>query len=201
MRHQKKGHKLGRTKAHRKATLANLGSALIEHKRITTTLPKAKALRPFIEPLITRSKDDTTHNRRQVFRHLRDKDAVDELFYEVAEEVGDRPGGYTRIIKLGRRQGDGAEMAMVELVDYNDVRPETGGGRRKRTRRGGGKGRRRRSKAKEQPEAQQQEAAEEEAPEVQPEGAAAAEETAPEVEAPEAAAPDEERASEEEAKE
>ncbi|NBB86601.1 MAG: 50S ribosomal protein L17 [Bacteroidetes bacterium] len=142
MRHRNKGAKLGRTQAHRKATLASLSSALIEHKKITTTLPKAKALRPFIEPLITRAKVDSTHNRRQVFRHLRSKDAVDSLFFDVAEVVGDRPGGYTRIIKLGRRPGDGAEMAMIELVDYNDVKPETGSSGRSRTRRGSGKGRR-----------------------------------------------------------
>ena len=147
MRHQKKRHKLGRTRAHRKATLASLSTALIEHKRITTTLPKAKALRTFVEPLITRAKDDTGHNRRQVFRHLNDKTAVNELFGDVAEQVGDRPGGYTRVIKLGRRHGDGADMAMIELVDYNDVQPEGGGGGgRRRTRRGGGKGRRRRGK-------------------------------------------------------
>ena len=147
MRHQRKGHKLGRAKGHRDATLAALSSALIKHKRIRTTVPKAKALRPFVEPLITRSKEDTTHNRREVFRHLRSKEAVSELFNEVAVQVGDRPGGYTRIIKLGMRAGDGAELAMIELVDYNDVQPSTGGGRsRRRTRRGGGKGRRRRSK-------------------------------------------------------
>lgn len=145
MRHRNKGAKLGRTQAHRKATLASLSSALIEHKKITTTLPKAKALRPFIEPLITRAKVDSTHNRRQVFRHLRSKDAVDSLFFDVAEVVGDRPGGYTRIIKLGRRPGDGAEMAMIELVDYNDVKPETASSGRSRTRRGSGKGRRKKN--------------------------------------------------------
>lgn len=143
MRHQKKRHKLGRTKSHRKATLAALSNSLIAHKRITTTVPKAKALRGFIEPLITRAKDDTSHNRRQVFRRLQDNQAVSTLFTEISEQVGDRPGGYTRVIKLGRRAGDGAPMAMIELVDYNDVQPETGGGGRKRTRRGGGKGRRR----------------------------------------------------------
>lgn len=157
MRHQRKRHKLGRGKGHRQATLAALSSALIKHKRIRTTVPKAKALRPFVEPLITRSKKDTAHNRRQVFRHLRSKEAVNELFSEVAVQVGDRPGGYTRIIKLGMRAGDGAELAMVELVDYNDVQPETGGGRsRRRTRRGGGKGRRRRKKGGTQAETQQQ---------------------------------------------
>lgn len=157
MRHQRKRHKLGRGKGHRQATLAALSNALIKHKRIRTTVPKAKALRPFVEPLITRSKKDTPHNRRQVFRHLRSKEAVSELFSEVAVQVGDRPGGYTRIIKLGMRAGDGAELAMIELVDYNDVQPETDGGRsRRRTRRGGGKGRRRRKKGGTQAEAQQQ---------------------------------------------
>lgn len=145
MRHQRKGHKLGRTTSHRKATLAALSNALIENKRITTTVPKAKALRPFVEPLITRAKEDTTHNRRQVFRRLQSKEAVKELFGDVAEQVGNRPGGYTRIVKLGRRAGDGAELAMIELVDYNDV-PPSGGTKRKRTRRGSGKGRRRSKK-------------------------------------------------------
>ena len=137
MRHQKKGHKLGRATGHRKRTLQAMSRALIEKKRIQTTVPKAKALRPFVEPLITRAKEDTTHNRRQVFRRLQDKAAVRELFNEVAVEVGDRPGGYTRVIKLGRRTGDGAERAMIELVDYNDVKPKTGSDRR-RTRRSGG---------------------------------------------------------------
>jgi large subunit ribosomal protein L17 len=144
MRHQKKGHKLERSPAHRKRTLQAMSRALIEKKRIQTTVPKAKALRPFVEPLITRAKEDTTHNRRQVFRHLQDKGAVRELFDEVAVEVGDRPGGYTRVIKLGRRTGDGAERAMIELVDYNDVQPRTGSDR-KRTRRGGGSSSRSRS--------------------------------------------------------
>jgi len=142
MRHRKKGKKLGRDAGHRKQTLAALSSALIEHKRIQTTLAKAKALRPFVEPLITRSKQDTTHNRKQVFRYLQDKEAIKELFGDVAEQVGDRPGGYTRIIKLGQRSGDGAEMAMIELVDYNDVPPASTGSSGSRTRRGGGKGRR-----------------------------------------------------------
>ncbi|MBT8398989.1 MAG: 50S ribosomal protein L17 [Rhodothermia bacterium] len=136
MRHQRKRHRLGRTAPHRKATLAALSSALIQHKRITTTAPKAKALREFVEPIITRAKEDTTHNRRQVFRYLQDNDAVSELFGEVAEKVGDRPGGYTRIIKLGQRHGDAAPMAVIELVDYNDVRPEGAAGGRKKTRRG-----------------------------------------------------------------
>jgi large subunit ribosomal protein L17 len=142
MRHQNKIKKLGRTAAHRKATLAAMSSALIEHKRIETTLPKAKALRSFVEPLITRAKEDTTANRRQVFRRLQNKEAVKELFGDIATSVGDRPGGYTRVIKLGLRQGDSAEMAVIELVDYNDVQPEGGTGR-KRTRRGGSSRRRR----------------------------------------------------------
>ena len=142
MRHRKKGKKLGRTNTHRKRTLQSLSNALIENKRITTTLPKAKALRPFVEPLITRAKEDTEHNRRQVFRHLQNKQAVRELFDEVRPRVGDRPGGYTRIIQAGRRSGDGAELALIELVDFNDVPPEGGSSGRSRTRRGSGKGRR-----------------------------------------------------------
>jgi len=150
MRHRKKGKKLGRTSPHRKRTLQALSNALIENKRITTTIAKAKALRPFVEPLITRAKDDTEHNRRQVFRHLQNKESVSELFGEVAERVGDRPGGYTRIIQLGQRSGDGAELALVELVDYNDVKPtDAGGGRSGGTRRGSGKGRRDESKSEE----------------------------------------------------
>lgn len=145
MRHQKKRHKLGRTAAHRKATLAALAAALIEHKRIETTLPKAKALRTFVEPIITRAKEDSTHNRREAFRHLRSKEAVKELFGEVATRVGERPGGYTRVVRLGQRPGDGAEMAVIELVDWNDVRPEGTTSKKKtrrggRTRRGSGKG-------------------------------------------------------------
>lgn len=145
MRHRKKGKKLGRTSPHRERTLQALSNALIENKKITTTIAKAKAVRPFVEPLITRAKDDTEHNRRQVFRHLQNKEMVSELFEEVAERVGDRPGGYTRVIKLGQRSGDGAELALVELVDYNDVKPadsQSGGGGG--TRRGSGKGRRER---------------------------------------------------------
>lgn len=142
MRHRKKGNKLGRTSAHRKATLQALSSALIEHKKIRTTVSKAKALRPFVEPLITRSKDDTEHNRRQVFRRLQNKEAVKELFNEVGPEVGDRPGGYLRIVKLGKRSGDGTEEALVELVDYNDVKPSTASSGSSRTRRGSGKGKR-----------------------------------------------------------
>ena len=120
MRHRKKINHLSRTSAHRKAMLANMASSLILHKRITTTTAKAKELRTFVEPIITRSKEDSTHSRRMVFRNLRDKYAVSELFREVATKVGERPGGYTRIIKLGNRQGDNADMCIIELVDYNE---------------------------------------------------------------------------------
>ena len=121
MRHRKKVIKLGRKTAHRKAMLANMASSLIEHKRINTTLTKAKALKVFIEPLITKSKTDDTHNRRICFSKLRDKVAVKTLFYEVAKKIDNRPGGYTRIIKLGNRMGDNASMAMIEFVDYNEI--------------------------------------------------------------------------------
>ena len=121
MRHGKKVIHLGRKTAHRKSMLANLGCALIEHKRINTTVIKAKALKRFIEPIITKSKTDSTHNRRIAFSLLRDKKTITELFREVASKVGDRPGGYTRVIKLGNRLGDNASMAMIELVDFNDI--------------------------------------------------------------------------------
>ncbi|NER16177.1 50S ribosomal protein L17 [Spongiivirga citrea] len=121
MRHGKKFNHLGRKTAHRKAMLANMACSLIEHKRINTTVAKAKALKQFVEPLVTKSKEDTTHNRRIVFSYLRQKEAVGELFREVATKVGDRPGGYTRIIKMGNRLGDNASMAMIELVDFNET--------------------------------------------------------------------------------
>jgi large subunit ribosomal protein L17 len=121
MRHGKKVNHLGRTDSHRKAMLSNMASSLILHKRITTTLAKAKALRGYVEPLITKSKSDTTHSRRTVFSYLQDKDAVTILFREIAEKVANRPGGYTRIIKMENRLGDNAEMALIELVDYNTV--------------------------------------------------------------------------------
>ena len=121
MRHGKKFNHLGRKTAHRKAMLSNMANSLIEHKRINTTLAKAKALRMYIEPIITKSKDDTTHNRRMVFKYLKNKYMVTELFKNVAVKVADRPGGYLRIIKLGNRLGDNAEMAMVEFVDYNEI--------------------------------------------------------------------------------
>ncbi|EDP72079.1 50S ribosomal protein L17 [Flavobacteriales bacterium ALC-1] len=140
MRHGKKFNHLGRQTAHRKAMLANMACSLIEHKRINTTVAKAKALKQFVEPMITKSKTDTTHNRRVVMSKLRQKDAVTELFRDVAAKVADRPGGYTRIIKLGNRLGDNADMAMIELVDYNELytagRPEK---KTRRSRRGGKK--------------------------------------------------------------
>lgn len=120
MRHKKKFNHLGRTASHRKAMLANMASSLIFHKRITTTVAKAKALRMFVEPLITRSKTDTTHSRRMVFRRLKDKNAVSELFREVSTKISERDGGYTRILKTGNRLGDNAEMCIIELVDYNE---------------------------------------------------------------------------------
>ena len=122
MRHGKKFNHLGRKSAHRKAMLANMASSLIMHKRINTTLAKAKALRKFVEPLITKSKDDSTQSRRVVFSYLRDKNAVSELYREVALKIADRPGGYTRILKTGNRFGDNAEMCFIELVDYNENR-------------------------------------------------------------------------------
>ena len=121
MRHGKKFNHLGRQTAHRKAMLANMACSLIEHKRINTTVAKAKALRVFVEPLITKSKSDTTHNRRVVFSYLRDKYAVTELFKEISVKIADRPGGYTRIIKTGNRIGDNADMCFIELVDYNEL--------------------------------------------------------------------------------
>lgn len=136
MRHGKKFNHLGRQTAHRKAMFANMACSLIEHKRINTTVAKAKALRQFVEPLITKSKEDTTHNRRVVFSYLRNKYAVTELFKEVSVKVADRPGGYLRIIKLGNRQGDNAPMAMVELVDYNTTYNPNSKKAKKTTRRG-----------------------------------------------------------------
>lgn len=141
MRHGKKFNHLGRTAAHRKAMLANMASSLIEHKRINTTVAKAKALKKYVEPLITKSKNDNTHSRRIVFSYLQNKNAVSELFREVADKVGDRPGGYTRIIKTGNRLGDNAEMCMIELVDFNDIytnEKAESKGKTRRSRRGGG---------------------------------------------------------------
>jgi large subunit ribosomal protein L17 len=140
MRHGKKFNHLSRQTGHRKSMLANMACSLIEHKRINTTVAKAKALKQFVEPLITKSKEDTTHNRRIVFAYLRNKYGVTELFREVAAKVGDRPGGYTRIIKMGNRLGDNADMAMIELVDFNEL---YNGGKKEEK-----KGRTRRPKAK-----------------------------------------------------
>ena len=137
MRHGKKVMHLGRKTAHRKSMLANMACSLIEHKRINTTVTKAKALKQFIEPLVTKSKTDSTHNRRLAFSSLRDKNAVTELFRTIADKVGDRPGGYTRIIKLGNRMGDNAEMALIEFVDFNEVYTKEEKTKKKSRRRGG----------------------------------------------------------------
>ena len=139
MRHGKKVNHLGRTSSHREAMLSNMASSLIMHKRISTTVAKAKALKKYIEPLITKSKDDSTHSRREVFSHLQDKVAVTELFRDISQKVGDRPGGYTRILRTGFRVGDAAEMCIIELVDYNENYTQNKGNKRakaKSTRRG-----------------------------------------------------------------
>lgn len=179
MRHGKKFNHLGRKSAHRKAMLANMASSLIEHKRIRTTVAKAKALQKYIEPLVTKSKTDSTHSRRTIFRYLQSKDAVNELFREVAPKIGDRPGGYTRIIKLAPRLGDAAEMAYIELVDFNELmlaesKPKASG--KKRSRRGG-------KKATDAPKAAPAADTKEEVEEVKAEAKAeeVAEETAEEV--------------------
>ena len=139
MRHGKKVNHLGRTASHRKALMANMASSLIKSKRITTTVAKAKALRTYVEPLLTRSKDASTHNYRTVFSYLKDKDAVKELFTVVGEKISNRPGGYTRILKIGNRMGDNADMAFIELVDFNEYFEGFGKDRKaasKKTRRG-----------------------------------------------------------------
>ena len=138
MRHNKKFNHLGRTASHRSAMLANMAISLIMHKRITTTVAKAKALKTYVEPLITRCKDDSTNSRRVVFSYLQNKEAIKELFGEVAAKVGERPGGYTRIIKLGTRQGDAAEIAFIELVDFDEAMAKAPKAAKK-TRRGGKK--------------------------------------------------------------
>jgi large subunit ribosomal protein L17 len=139
MRHGRTINHLGRKSEHRQALLSNLACSLIEHKRINTTVAKAKALRKYIEPLITKSKDDSTHSRRTVFSYLKNKEAVTELFREVAPKIAERPGGYVRIIRTGFRQGDNAEMAMIELVDFNTIygKEVEKSAAKKRTRRGG----------------------------------------------------------------
>ena len=140
MRHNKKFNHLGRTSSHRKAMLSNMASSLIENKRITTTLAKAKALRTYVEPLITKAKEDSTHSRRVVFSHLQNKNAVSELFRDIATKIGERPGGYTRILRTGNRIGDNAEMCIIELVDYNEAmlasKAEAEKPKRRRSRRG-----------------------------------------------------------------
>ncbi|MFT6281543.1 MAG: large subunit ribosomal protein L17 [Salibacteraceae bacterium] len=140
MRHGKKFNHLGRKTAHRKAMLQNMACSLIEHKTINTTIAKAKALRVYVEPILTRAKTDSTHSRRQVFSHLQSKEAVTELFREVAPKIADRPGGYTRIIRTGYRLGDNAEMCMIELVDFNELYTNEGAKKSttRRSRRGSG---------------------------------------------------------------
>ncbi len=135
MRHNKKFNHLGRTASHRNAMLSNMACSLIKHKRITTTVAKAKALKKFVEPLITKSKEDTTNSRRVVFSYLQDKFAVTELFKEISVKVADRPGGYTRIIKTGHRLGDNAEMCFIELVDYDENMAKAAAKKTSRTRR------------------------------------------------------------------
>jgi large subunit ribosomal protein L17 len=137
MRHGKKFNHLGRKTAHRKAMLTNMSCSLIDHKRITTTVAKAKALKKYFEPLVNRSKDDSTHNRRVCFRYLASKDAVTELFQEVGPKVANRDGGYTRIIRTGNRLGDNAEMCMIELVDFNEIYNKNEKKKTRRSRRGG----------------------------------------------------------------
>lgn len=141
MRHGDKVNNLGRTASHRRAMLANMAISLIEHKRITTTLAKAKALRQYVEPLVTKAKDNSTHSRRVVFSYLQNKNAIIELFGPIAEKIGERPGGYVRVVKLGFRRGDGAETAMIEFVDFNETyNPNAGKVKTaKKTRRGGRK--------------------------------------------------------------
>ncbi|MFT7343955.1 MAG: large subunit ribosomal protein L17 [Lentimonas sp.] len=140
MRHGKKFNHLGRKTAHRKAMLSNMASSLILHKRINTTVEKAKALRVYVEPILTRAKTDSTHSRRMVFMHLQNKDIVTELFREVAPKIADRPGGYTRIIRTGFRLGDNAEMCLIELVDFNELYSNDGAKKNtRRSRRGGAK--------------------------------------------------------------
>lgn len=182
MRHGKKFNHLGRTASHRKAMLSNMAASLIQHKRINTTLAKAKELKKYVEPLVTRSKSDSTHNRRMVFSYLQSKEAVTELFREVSVKVGDRPGGYTRIIKTGHRLGDNAEMAMIELVDFNEIYSNAKKEVKKSTRRG-------RSKASEEEVSKAPVAA---IAAVAPEAPEALEDPAPEAsEAPEAPEADE----------
>ncbi|GAB4251825.1 MAG: hypothetical protein Tsb0034_30670 [Ekhidna sp.] len=196
MRHGKKFNHLGRKTAHRSAMLSNMASSLIKHKRINTTVAKAKALRKYIEPILTKSKTDDTHSRRVVFSYLQDKESVSELFNNVAEKIANRPGGYTRIIKTGARLGDNAEMCMMELVDFNEllVSDEAAGKTKTRRSRRGGK-----SKAKtEETKAEAAEVKEEKVEEVKEESKAEeATEEAPEAKAEETSDNTEADASEE----
>jgi large subunit ribosomal protein L17 len=198
MRHGKKVNHLGRTDSHRKAMLANMASSLILHKRITTTLAKAKALRVYVEPILTKAKNDTTHSRRTVFSYLQDKETVTILFREVAEKIANRPGGYTRIIKMENRLGDNAEMALIELVDYNTVYgKEAAKTEKKATRRRGGSAAKGKAAAAPKAETAAEVAVEEPKAEAAPViEAAPAVEAAPEVkeETPEAPAANEENA-------
>ncbi|WP_420387878.1 50S ribosomal protein L17 [Roseivirga sp.] len=183
MRHGKKFNHLGRTASHRKAMLSNMASSLIQHKRITTTVAKAKALRKYVEPLITRAKDDSTNSRRVVFSYLQDKESVTTLFNEVADKVANRPGGYTRIIKTGNRLGDNADMCIIELVDYNELLLGDTKEEKKTTRRSRRGGKKSTTEAKAAPAVE--EAKVEEVEEVKEE--APVEEAAPEAEATEEA--------------
>jgi len=203
MRHGKKFNHLGRKTAHRKAMMANMACSLIEHKRITTTVAKAKALRGYVEPLVNRSKEDSTHSRRVCFRYLRDKHAVSELFTEVGPKVATREGGYTRIIRTGNRLGDNAEMCMIELVDFNELYGNEAKAKKKRSRRsrrGGGAAAAApaaEAVAAEVVEDVAAEAAAEEAPAEEAPAAEAAAEEAPAEEAPAAEAAAEEAPAEE----
>jgi large subunit ribosomal protein L17 len=163
MRHGKKINHLGRTAAHRKAMLSNMAASLILHKRLSTTVAKAKALRKYVEPLLTKSKNDTTHSRRTVFAYLQEKEAVKELFDEVSAKIANRPGGYTRILKTGLRLGDNAEMCVIELVDYNeDMLASTGAAGAKKTRRRAGGAKKKAEGAAEAPKAAETDATAEE---------------------------------------
>ena len=188
MRHGKKINHLGRTASHRKAMLSNMASSLIQHKRITTTVAKAKALRKFVEPLLTKAKEDSTNSRRVVFSYLQDKESVTMLFNEVAEKIADRPGGYTRIIKTGNRLGDNADMCIIELVDYNELLLGDAKEEKKTTRRS-----RRSTKKADAPEAKTAAPAVEEAKVEEAPVAEAAAEEAPEASAEEAADSEEEK--------
>jgi large subunit ribosomal protein L17 len=196
MRHNKKFNHLGRKSAHRKAMLSNMASSLILQKRITTTLAKAKALRVYVEPLITKSKNDTTHSRRVVFSYLQNKDAVSELFRDISPKVAERPGGYTRILKTGNRLGDNAEMCIIELVDYNENMLAAKEEKKKpasRRRRGGSKKKAETAAPASKVETKTEEAAVEDTTVV--------EEVKEEVAEPNAEKPAEDKTSEEEAKE